>query len=390
MSDDADNKVINVAKLFSSHADKFGFKVGEKLPDLLENLLNGFVKRDQIGKNFEELVPGSHVLISKAIEFLANVLELPKEKVKKLVPGFLGDVLHETINEAIDAMGRGAGEAPKDGKKPDKGDKTADAVKLDPGSMKGFVLGGQLHKSNCTTAERPRGKFKGDKPPEDITVLDALKRRHALSYCGCWGSPSEVEELEAQVKAAIAPAATAKVETKAEAPASKPESKPGSGTLFSLLMRLREEEPHMFAQVHDLYRSLTAKDMDLKKKFFVVFHNNGSYDDLRRLFEQPNDLWDEWLSDYIGEPTPEKRTLLQREQEQFDRMFDAIFEQVEKFSTWCRGVSSELRSSTAAFKAECAARDKKRRRRAKAVKIGVSFCALVGTICYFALINHPF
>lgn len=380
MSDDADNKVFNLAKLFSSHADKFGYKVGEKLPTILESLLKSFAKRGQIGEDFEELVPGAHTLISKGVEFLANVFELPKDEIKKVIPGFLGDMVYETLNEAIDAMGRGAGEAPKNGKKPDEEPKAADAVKLDPGQMKGFVVGGQLHKSNCTTASRPRAS-KGEKSPEDITVLDAVKRRHALSYCGCWGTPSEVEALEAQVKASIVPASEPKAtqaEVKAETSASAPEKPKAKGVLFNYMQRFRKEEPLLFMQIVDgAYRPLTAEDHGLKTKFFQAFNSDtgACYEDFLALIMSPNANWHQMLDELIGEP--------KKDQSKWKR-------EIEQFSVWCQGVSAELRDSTKAFKATCAARDATRTRNAKATKYVVSFTALVGVVAYFALINNPF
>ncbi len=334
----SDGKVIDFAKMFSSKADKFGYKLGGKLPSGLEGLLKWLSKKGELGDDLERLSPEFYAWITKLVELGAEIVEVPRDKIP--VPGFLGDLIYEFLNEAIDAAGRGAGDA---GDAPKAGDKPAEPKKDDPGLLKGFVIGGQFHKSNCTTVDRPRGKFKADKPPEDITLADAIKRRHALSYCGCWGTPSETDQLAERVKASIAPATTsattpvpttAKAETKAEAPKSKPEPKPGSGTLFALLRKLSEDEPFMFAKVSDLYRSLTAKDMDLKKKFFQAFHNNGSYEDLKYLLTQPNDLWDEWLDDYIGEPTPEKRSTLARQREEFERMFLAVIENLDRVPAW--------------------------------------------------------
>ncbi|MFA5854337.1 MAG: hypothetical protein WC866_04625 [Patescibacteria group bacterium] len=381
----SDDKLFNLAKLLGSQADKFGYKLGGKLPSVLESLLSSLIKKGQLGENLEEMVPGAHALISKGIEFLGNVFELPKDEVKKLIPGFLGDVVYEAFNEAIDAMGRGAGDAPKEGKKPTEESGSAEA--LDPGMMKGFVVGGQLHKSNCTTAPRPRA-FKGEKSPEDITVRQAVERRHALSYCGCWGTTSAVDQLEAQVKALVFATSTA---TEVEVPPETPELKieKPKGSLYVFLKRFSEEEPLLFMEIVDgAFRPITARDHGLKVKFYKAFDNSGTYEDFLYVLKSPNEHWHVMLDDLIGEPKRDQSTF-KRELAEFARMFDALIEQMEKVPAWCKGVSDASKRRTKAFKAECAARDAKRTRNAKATKYVVSFIALAGLITFF-FINPPF
>lgn len=245
-----------------------------------------------------------------------------------------------------------------------------------------FIVLENIHKSmTCLTvagyvqaATPPERKGKDDKVIKEpsravilkTTLQDALAARKP--YCNlCYPY-----------------AASASTETAVP----KPEKPKGS--LYAYLKRFKNEEPLAFMKVVDgVFRPMIAADHDLKAKFYKAFKDHGSYDDFVYILNSPNEHWHVMLDELIGEPKRD-RSVFKRELEEFDRMFDTLIEHAEKFSTWCRGVSSELRSSTAAFKAKCAARDEKRRRRAKAVKIGVSFCALVGTICYFALINHPF
>lgn len=387
------DKMINLAKLLGSQADKFGYKLGGKLPAVIENLLSSFIKKGQLGENLDELVPGAHALISRGIEFLGNVFELPKDDIKKIVPGFLGDVLYEALNEAIDAMGRGAGDAPKEAAKASEDSKSADApLALDPGQMKGFVVGGQLHKSNCTTASRPRA-FKGEKSPEDITVLDALKRRHALSYCGCWGTTSEVDALEAQVKASFAPATEPKA-TKVEAPTETPAPKPEKPkySLFDHLKRFYDEDPYAYMRtVDNTFRKLTAEDHDLKVKFYTAFEQHD-YATFLYVVKKPNEYWHAELDMLVGQPKRDK-SILKRELAEFDRMFDALCEQIEALAAWiptitvdANGKSSKQRRD--ARKVAWKKRDEKRAHNALVTKYVVSFMALGSVIAYF-IFNPP-
>ncbi|WKZ28791.1 MAG: hypothetical protein QY323_04635 [Patescibacteria group bacterium] len=387
------DKMINLAKLLGSQADKLGYKIGGKLPAVIESFLDSLIKKGQLGENLEELIPGAHKVLSKGIEFLGNVFELPKDDIKKVVPGFLGDVLYEALNEAVDAMGRGAGDAPKAADKAPEDSKPADAPHaLDPGQMKGFVVGGQLHKSNCTTASRPRG-FKGEKSPEDITVLDAIKRRHALSYCGCWGTPSEVEALEAQVKASFAPATEPKA-TKAEAPTETPAPKPEKPkySLFDHLKRFYEEDPYAYMRtVDNAFRKLIAEDHDLKVKFYTAFEQYD-YATFLYVVKKPNEYWHAELDMLIGQPKRDK-SILKRELAEFDRMFDSLCEHVDAFAKWLLTITMDSEGKTSkqrrdARKKQWKKRDEKRVLKTRVTGYVVSGLALVGVATYF-IYNSP-
>lgn len=126
--------------------------------------------------------------------------------------------------------------------------------------QKGYLVGLELHRAGCRKHPRPRPP-KGERAPDDITVAHAITAmRLPLSYCDCWGTPSKSRSAGSAGEGGDRAGTTAKVETKAEAPASKPEPKPepkpGSGTLFALLMRLKEDEENQafFEKVLDLYQ----------------------------------------------------------------------------------------------------------------------------------------
>ncbi len=385
-------------EMFMPDADELGHKVGQMLPKLFGKFSDVLKSRGlphELPDSFQRALP-------RAIKMAAGGT---KVSFKMLPEGQIRDVAEKYFNTFLDNIGKGAATAlasqiddadaaddAAGGHKatPDDGG----AAKPDPGMQKGYLVGLELHRAGCRKHPRPRPP-KGERAPDDITVAHAITAmRLPLSYCDCWGTPSEVEALEAQVKAAIAPGTTAKVETKAEAPASKPEPKPepkpGSGTLFALLMRLKEDEENQafFEKVLDLYQLRTAKDPDLRNKFLKAFHENGSYEDLKFLLKQPCTLWGQWLDDYIGEQA-RKETLFEREHRQNEGMFNALIEQLKGVPAWLEKVSVDEEGDDASqrtkdFLAKCKERDRKRARNATAAGLIVSVIALFGVVAYIA------
>ncbi len=172
-----------------------------------------------------------------------------------------------------------------------------------------------------------------------------------------------------------------KTETKTAGHGLKPEPKPGSGSLFDLLVKLEAEEPYMFATISPIYRSMTAKDLDLKKKFFQAFHNNGSYEDFKTVLRQSPSLWDEWLDDYLGEPTPEKGVLA-RERQETEEMILAFLEQLEKvppvFAAW----GASVKNSGQKAKQERLERVRKREIASRRNRYIMGGVALLGLIAF--------
>lgn len=173
-------------------------------------------------------------------------------------------------------------------------------------------------------------------------------------------------------------------ETSAPAP-----EKPKKGSLFDHLKRFHEEEPLQCFRIMDqAFQPLTAEDHDLKAKFYKAFEQHD-YATFLYVVKKPSKYWHAELDMLIGQPKRDP-SMWKRERAQFERMFDALIEQMEEIPAWCHDVSAASRRGTEAFKAKCAARDATRTRKARATKYVVSFIVLVGVVAYFALINNPF
>ncbi len=291
----ASGKVFDAAKALNSIADKVGYTVGTTVPPRLEALLQRLAKAGHLGESGEELVPMAHEAIKKGLEFLGNTLEVPRDRIP--LPGFLGDLVYEVLNEGIDSAARGAGDHPKAGEKP--ADKSKGGA--DDGTRMGYVDSdtNTWFPSDCTHRKAPFTP-KGGAPAPRISLKQALERGHEIHQRGCVSDAEIAAAKEKSMTTAPAsdPSKTSGASASGAAP-SAPKAAPSADSIGGYLRLFREEDPTASEGLINAYLAATATNAELKKKFDTVFPKNA-YADFRFILKQPPDRWNALLDTFIG------------------------------------------------------------------------------------------
>jgi len=322
------SKYFDPLKVFIPNADELGHKIGEYLPKLGKLVLEAGKKHKLIPEEMDSLPASVQKVLPELLKMAGGGIEIPRDKLPN---GHIGDIVHDYLNEIVDAMGRGAADHLKAaGDKPDaKGDAAKapakpDGAPVEPKARKGYVTEGIWYPADCTHAKRPWGG-KGQKAPDDITLEEALARGHG--YCQrCIRDLAEAAKPDA------------KAEPKEDQQTAAPKEHPlptADHTLFDLWQSLRDEDAlehdgdvMQYRGSWDEFVRRTEHDPELRGKFLLAFTRRGTYEQFKRLvLHSKADHWHHHLDHLLGTSKPSASYLKRKadeEREQWERAVKGI------------------------------------------------------------------